>query len=335
MEKDTQTTMTPEELQYRYGNSRKNRYCLQEIMRRTLYAMEGYGASFEQQVTNRKNRFDHAKALDFIDGLIGRWETQLCLGAAQDPDAKQSAVAPYVGARKSLYRNWLYIAIRCSLIRNGYGAATGTDIREQPTFRFLMDRAEALVRSCCVMAWPDRSVANAPFLGFSNCFGLHFYLPLSGLSAIGPAPVDCPACITGTGSIKPHMLGDAYGDVEPSEDAGTDEDYGDEEDDFRPEDEFLGDDAEHMSQLECLCATFVDKDGYLQRCDRFMELFRCANPDVMHTFRDDLAEIFSLYLTERGACPMSDTDAALDVYSRIYDNAYHAAGRYEKRAVNG
>ena len=88
--------------------------------------------------------------------------------------------------------------------------------------------------------------------------------------------------------------------------------------------------AEKMLYIENLPLYFEHPGEYVEKCERFVELFRQAGQDVLREFCEDLEEIVALYLAERDIPPVMDTDKALDVYSGIYDGPCRKAERYAK-----
>jgi len=80
--------------------------------------------------------------------------------------------------------------------------------------------------------------------------------------------------------------------------------------------------------LTLLAAGFVNAGEYCSACERFAELFQAARPEVLRGFYQDLEEIVDLYLAVKQIAPLTDTDKALDVYSRVYDGPLQHAKRY-------
>lgn len=72
---------------------------------------------------------------------------------------------------------------------------------------------------------------------------------------------------------------------------------------------------------------------YIKKCERFVKLFRQAEAEVLHGFCEDLEEIVTLYLIEKGLSPMKDADKVMNVYGIIYDNVLPQAGSYERRKI--
>lgn len=93
--------------------------------------------------------------------------------------------------------------------------------------------------------------------------------------------------------------------------------------------------AERMGELErrnwellLLIRSFEDLNEYCSACERFKSLFETARPYILRDFHRELEEISDLYLAMKGIAPLTDTDKALNVYSRIYDGPYRQAKRY-------
>lgn len=84
---------------------------------------------------------------------------------------------------------------------------------------------------------------------------------------------------------------------------------------------------------EILVNDFECQVEYIKKCERFVKLFRQAEAEVLHDFCEDLEEIVTLYLIERGISPMMDTDKVMNVYGIIYDNALQQAESYERRKI--
>ena len=80
--------------------------------------------------------------------------------------------------------------------------------------------------------------------------------------------------------------------------------------------------------LTLLAAGFEGAEEYRSACERFAELFLAARPEVLRDFYRELEEIVDLYLAVKEIAPLTDTDKALNVYSRIYDGPCRQAKRY-------
>lgn len=80
--------------------------------------------------------------------------------------------------------------------------------------------------------------------------------------------------------------------------------------------------------LTLLAAAFEGPAEYCSACERFAELFQAARPEVLRDFYTDLEEIVDLYLAVKEIAPLTDTNRALNVYSRVYDGALQQAKRY-------
>lgn len=333
MNRNETKTMTPEELAHAYEERQKNRFCLDDIMRQTIHDLEGYDFDFRKEITDRNGKFSHKKACSFIDGLLGTWIEQLKLSAPQDPVEKKSLALGYIDKRHALYRSWLYIVMRCSLPKDGYKDIMGgyqfAHLTEKPTFQFLLDCTDVLVRSWCTVAWPEGTTTNEFLDGPGNLFGLHFYVPLKGLDSFGLAPRDYPMCVTEDGSVKPHMLKNAFDDVYLAFDssfgqnAETDsEDAEEDEEDDTDIDLMDDEDAERITLGEARCRGFVQREEYLSACEEFLKSFQGADPEAIRTLYADMERIFSLYLLSENMSPMSDTDTALAAYSHIADRLW-------------
>lgn len=82
--------------------------------------------------------------------------------------------------------------------------------------------------------------------------------------------------------------------------------------------------------LRNIALSFEGREEYLSACRRFVELFEQAGPEVLRGFYDDLDEIVSTFLVQRGISVLLDTDKTLNIYSRIYDGPYRQAKRYAR-----
>lgn len=80
--------------------------------------------------------------------------------------------------------------------------------------------------------------------------------------------------------------------------------------------------------LTLLAAGFEAPVEYCSACERFAELFQAAAPEVLRDFCQDLEEIVDLYLAVKDIAPLTDTNKAWNVYSRIYDGPLQHAKRY-------
>ena len=92
-------------------------------------------------------------------------------------------------------------------------------------------------------------------------------------------------------------------------------------------DQYSEEDSRAMG-LTFLAAGFEDPAEYCSACERFVEIFQTARPEVLRDFYMDLEEIVDLYLAVREIAPLMDTSKALNVYSRIYDGPLQHAKRY-------
>ena len=82
--------------------------------------------------------------------------------------------------------------------------------------------------------------------------------------------------------------------------------------------------------LQNIAQHFEGKKAYLSACKRFEKLFEQAGPEVLRGFYDDLDEIVSAFLVQRGISVLLDTDKTLNIYSRIFDGPYQQAKRYAR-----
>ena len=87
---------------------------------------------------------------------------------------------------------------------------------------------------------------------------------------------------------------------------------------------------ESAAWLAALAVGFEGRTEYLAACERFKALFEKASPEVLRDFPVELEEMVNLYLLRQGLAPLSDTDKALDVYSRIFDGSCRQARLYER-----
>ena len=104
--------------------------------------------------------------------------------------------------------------------------------------------------------------------------------------------------------------------------------------DLTPEEEALYSAGQQKAERDnaryWLAMNFEGREEYLAACNRFVSLFEQAGPEVLRDFYEDLERIVDLYLARRGIAPLTDTDKALDVYSRIFDGPFRQAARYAR-----
>lgn len=127
---------------------------------------------------------------------------------------------------------------------------------------------------------------------------------------------------------------DSYDDADDYDDYmddvfGQDDDWRDEAW-YEAEYEARRQEAEKSLYLENLSQYFEHPAEYVEKCRRFVELFRQAGQDVLRGFCEDLEEIVALYLAERDIPPVMDSDKAMNVYSGIYDGPCRKAERYAR-----
>lgn len=344
----------------------RNLWHMQDVTDELLSHMKGYGVSFRSEIVDRKGEFNQEKLNNLVEKILSLWAAELRAGTLTDPDTGESLAEPYIQTRRELYGNYLYLVMRCTLQQGDYNLVCGgNEMKEQSNFDFLLKQARRLFRSWCVMEEPDGSKKNDLFQGFDDHFGFHLYVPKDDLTYMKDWPMNRLELLTDEGymnrlvlkSVFPHRV---YGpqtkntetEGQPNEESGEDSEYGDLDydvldvpDDYDPDYDLEDDLPEEVKQalyeqsvessqrnfeIECLHLSFKNREEYSAACERFVELFKQAKPEVLWRFCEDLEMMIGLYLLEQDIPPLADTDKTLDVYNRIADGPCRQARRYER-----
>ena len=348
-------------------NYQKNLWSLREVTDKLLSHMKGHDWSYRREITDRKGGFSPERLRALVEELLSGWEDEVRYGLGTDPATGENLAEPYIQARKELYGLYLWLAMRCSLVQEAYAAALDGYEKSRTDFAYLLEQAKRLSRSWCVMAQPDGTKKNVPFEGFDKHFGLHFYSALTdpedrsddySLTPYWKAPIARLDALTNEGNMKrifykrlspvpPAAAEDEkakdVSEAEPADEDLWDDDFDDcggfaydpLEDDLTAEEEealyYAGQEkAERDNARYGLFIGFEGQEEYLAACERFVSLFEQAGPGILRDFYEDLERIVDLYLARRGIAPLTDTDKALDVYSRIFDGPFRQAARYAR-----
>ncbi len=111
-------------------------------------------------------------------------------------------------------------------------------------------------------------------------------------------------------------------------DYGYDDEYYDDPSWVEAENEYQGElEARNWNLLQLILG-FEDMGEYCSACQRFEELFKGAETEILGDFCRELEDIVNLYLAQREAAPLADTEKALDVYSRICEGPLRQAKIY-------
>lgn len=153
----------------------KNLQCLQEAADELMRRMKGYDYSFRREITDKKGEFCPEKLHGLVKEMLTLWEEKLCA----EPFIKKGWVKSYLRTRRELYGLYLYLVMRCSLYRNGYFCAQGSERKERTDFSFLLEQAKWFSRSWCITDGPDGNRRNEPRNGYDSHFGFHFYSPIN------------------------------------------------------------------------------------------------------------------------------------------------------------
>lgn len=86
--------------------------------------------------------------------------------------------------------------------------------------------------------------------------------------------------------------------------------------------------SERGWELLQIVLSFEDRGEYCSACERFEELFKGAETEILQDFCQELEEIVNLYLSQREIAPLVDTDKALDVYRRLCEGPLRQAKIY-------
>ena len=338
----------------------KNLQCLQDAADELMRHMKGHDYSFRREITDNKGEFCPEKLHGLVEEMLSLWEEML--------RAKRFAkrwVKSYLRTRRELYGLYLYLVMRCSLYQGGYFYARGSERNERTVFAFLLEQAKWFSRSWCITDGPDNSRQNEPHNGYDKHFGFHLYSPINhyitfqelnvrGLEddwALTPPyrraenrlySETIPSKETEVLEMAEQIeeTGEPGMDVEDLYEDG-DYDYDDDGYDYGYDDEYYDDPSwveaenEYQGELEArnwnllqLILGFEDMGEYCSACQRFEELFKGAETEILGDFCRELEDIVNLYLAQREAAPLADTEKALDVYSRICEGPLRQAKIY-------
>lgn len=234
-----------------FENYQKNLLCIRDVEERLLNHMKGQGVSFRSEITEKKgnaNRFSQEKLCALVEELLALWAEKLRDDTFTDPATGESLAEPYIRARRELYRSYLYLVMRCSLLRGAYELVYGMKLEERTDFAFLLEQARRIFRSWCVMTDSDGKKRNELFMGYDDHFGFHLYkflvyreceVPLTPEAAW---PVNQPAFLIDGGYVNRLCLKKVYfghapapwaekreESIQRSEDIGIREDRGGED----------------------------------------------------------------------------------------------------------
>ncbi len=155
----------------------KNLQCLQEAADELMRRMKGYDYSFRREITDKKGVFCPEKLRGLVEEMLSLWEEKL--REETFSFAKEGRVDSYLRTRRELYGLYLYLVMRCSLYRNGFFYAWGSERKERTDFAFLLEQAKWFSRSWCITDGPDGSRQNEPYDGYDKHFGFHLYSPVN------------------------------------------------------------------------------------------------------------------------------------------------------------
>lgn len=344
------------------GGYQENLRFLQGAADELLGHMKGHGFSFRREITDGKEAFSQEKLQGLVEEMLSLWEEyhQANLLPAYTDAGLQE--------RRELYGLYLYLVMRCSLEKGAYrDARGGADLKERTDFAFLLRQAKQLIQDWYAVPEPDGGLRNEVDGGYDAHFGFHIYYALNDPDVprghINPgndysltpdwkidqalrrgavrfqtagaeeaeeaAPPDnedalCEAGDDGCGPfINDGLEGDGLDFLE--DDDGLDFLDGESNYDYL---EWLGEKDEGAQGLTLLATRFECPEEYRTACERFVELFAKAPPEVPRDFCADLEKIVDLYLIQRGIPPLMDKDKTLDVYNCLYDGALRQAARY-------
>lgn len=200
-------------------NYEKNLRCIEDVVDRLLRHMKGLDVSFRPNITANQ-KFSQKKLCGFVKELLSAWAAKHRDGTFSDPDTGESLAEEYLQARLKLYGSYLYLVMRCSLVRGDYALVCGSrGVEERPSFSFLLEQAKRLIRDWCVMKNPDGDKKNDLFWGYDDYFGLHLYRVLSSHPNAGLDnrlvyepyyPVNAPVFLTDEGNVKRTFLKKIY-----------------------------------------------------------------------------------------------------------------------------
>lgn len=153
----------------------KNLQCLQDAADELMRRMKGYDYSFRREITDRKGEFSPEKLRSLVAEMLSLWEEKLRAQCF----VKEGWVKSYLRTRRELYGLYLYLTMRCSLYRDGYFYAWGSEKKAQTDFAFLLEQAKGFSQSWCITDGPDGSRQNEPRDGYDRHFGFHLYSPIN------------------------------------------------------------------------------------------------------------------------------------------------------------
>ncbi len=153
----------------------KNVQSLQEAADELMRRMKGYDYSFRPDITDQKGEFCPEKLRGLVEEMLSLWEEKLRAKRC----FKKGRVKSFHQTRRELYGLYLYLVMRCSLCREGYFYARGSEQKERTDFAFLLEQAKWFSRSWCIADGPDGTSQNEPRGGYDKYFGFHLYSPIN------------------------------------------------------------------------------------------------------------------------------------------------------------
>lgn len=342
------------------GGYQENLKLIQGVADEILGHMKGHDCSFRREITDAKENFSQEKLRALTEEMLSLWEEY---HRANLPPAYTDAG---LRERRELYGLYLYLVMRCSLEKGAYrDARGGADLKERADFAFLLRQAKRFIQDWYAVPGPDGRFRNEVSGGYDAHFGFHIYYVLNDPDVLtGRASPGNDYSLTPDWKIDQTLnellrrgaAGSQTEEAEETEEAAPPDDEDDlnekdddgcglfgndalEEDggwDFPEVDaeldyaywEWLGEKDERAQGLMLLAMQFKCPEEYRAACERFVELFTKAPPEIPRDFCADLEEIVDLYLIKRGIPPLMDTDKALDVYNGLRDGALRQAARY-------
>ncbi len=153
----------------------KNLQSLQEAADELMRHMKGYDYSFRREITDQKGEFCPEKLRGLVEEMLSLWEKKL----RANRYVSESWVKSYLRTRRELYGLYFYLVMRCSLCREGYFYARGSEQKERTDFAFVLEQAKRFSRSWRITDGPDGTGRNEPWGGYDEHFGFHLYSPIN------------------------------------------------------------------------------------------------------------------------------------------------------------
>lgn len=285
----------------------KNLYCLEKVMTNTVDRMKGYDYSFKQDVTLRRGEFKDGLLSNLIDDMLSNWKKMLRIRGV-NPVTGEDATEPYTSVREELYKAYLYIVMRCSLLDATF-LADGEKQKPCPDFAFVMEQIRRLSRDWCVIKTSNGSRKNVLLEGYGEYFGTHLYPALAGqdrennvLDLFQNTIHDYVSVMTNDGNMKRMFIR------------------------IVDEDDIPEDHAPAAIEIP----DFDGKAEYLANCEKFVTLFEQASPEIIHGFCADMDDIISSSLVAGNVPILLDTDKTLNIYGRVFDGPYQQAKKWAK-----